>query len=100
ASRSLDSLRNVVAADERMLSALTGPRVRVVELASAGVRAPSARMFWDQATSRWTFFAHNLKPPAQGRTYQLWLVTTANAKVSAGVFTPWQGGDAVVRAEY
>lgn len=95
----LDSLRALVADREKLIANLTGPQVAVVSLAAAGVRAPSARMFWDQSVNAWTFVAHNLPQPKPGRVYQLWLVT-ANQKISAGVFVPKDNGEAVVRATY
>jgi len=95
-----ESLSVAVVARDRLLSALTGPSVRVVELTAAGARDPVARMFWDRATNRWTMFAHHLPTPPAGRTYQLWLVTTADAKISAGTFTPTPAGDAMMEAEY
>ena len=57
-------------------------------------------MFWDVATNRWTFFAHNLPAVREGREYQLWLVTTDERKIPAGTFRPDQGGNAVVQATY
>ncbi|MEO7455168.1 MAG: anti-sigma factor [Gemmatimonadaceae bacterium] len=98
-SATLDSLRDAVQDRDELIANLTGPQVAVMTLASSGVRAPSARMFWDQAVNKWTFVAHNLPAPKEGRTYQLWLVT-ASAKISAGTFTPGARGDAVVRATY
>jgi anti-sigma-K factor RskA len=98
ARASLDSLRVELADRDQLVGALTGERVRVVELTAATPRAPYARMFWDQATDRWTFVAHNLPAPPAGRTYQLWLVTPTS-KISAGTFTP-RAGQAVVRATY
>ena len=95
----VDSLRAMVQDREAMIANLTGPQVAVMSLTTTGARTPSARMFWDQAVNQWTFVAHNLPAPKQGRTYQLWLVT-ANAKISAGTFTPSATGDAVVRANY
>ena len=81
------------------LAAITGPGVSVVELSSTGVRPPTARMFWDKATNRWTLFAHGLPAPKAGRTYELWLVT-ADRKIPAGIFSPADDGSAVVRATY
>lgn len=95
----VDSLRAAVLNRDRMIANLTGPQVAVVTLASAGVSAPSARMFWDQAVNAWTFVAHNLPRPKTGRTYQLWLVT-AKSKINAGTFAPDSNGNAVVRATY
>ncbi len=98
-AEALDSLRLAVVDRDRLIANLTGPQVAVVNMASGGVRAPSARMFWDQPANAWTFVAHNLPRPKAGRIYQLWLVT-ANEKISAGVFTPLANGDALVRATY
>lgn len=81
------------------LAAITGPGVSVVQLSSTGVRPPTARMFWDRATNRWTLFAHGLPALKPGRTYELWLVT-ADKKIPAGIFEPSDDGSAVVRATY
>ena len=96
----LDSARVALASGRRIVDALTGPEVKVVDLTAAGARPPVARMFWDRATNRWTMFAHHLPPPAAGRTYQLWLVTRDAKKISAGTFAPTPAGDALVSAEY
>jgi anti-sigma-K factor RskA len=98
ALRRADSLSTRLADREQLVSALSGADVAVVELASTGAPAPRARMFWDRATNRWTFFAHDLPAPAVGKTYQLWLITPA-ARISAGTFVP-QGRETLVRAEY
>jgi anti-sigma-K factor RskA len=82
------------------LDALTASEVRVVNLTATGPRPPSAQMFWNQRSSRWTLFAHYLAPPAAGKTYQVWLVTTANEKISAGTFTPDSTGHATLQADY
>jgi hypothetical protein len=95
----VDSLKNAVEDRDRMIANLTGPQVAVMTLASGGIRAPSARMFWDQSVDAWTFVAHNLPAPKTGRTYQLWLVT-AKDKISAGTFSPNDKGDAVMRKTY
>lgn len=95
----LDSLRSVVADRDQLIANLTGPQVAVMSLAATNPRSPSARMFWDQRHDAWTFVAHNLRMPSQGRVYQLWLVTPS-AKINAGMFMPLANGDAVVRATY
>ena len=92
-------LRDSIAAQEAVLSALTGPGVRVVELASEGARQPNGRMFWDQVAGRWTFIGHDLPTLDPGRTYQLWVITTGGERVSAGTFQP-VGGRALVQATY
>jgi len=98
AARRADSLGALLADREQLVGSLSGSDVAVLELASGGARAPRGRMFWDRATNRWTFFAHNLPAPPAGRMYQLWLVTPT-ARISAGTFTP-RDREAVVRAEY
>ena len=98
-SRAADSLLSVVTERDQRLAALTGAQVRVVELTTQDLTKPYARMFWDQATNQWTFVAHRLPALAQGRTYQLWLVS-GGQKISAGTFVPDARGEAVVRAEY
>lgn len=93
------ALNAVVLERNAELAAITGPSVSVMDLASTGVHPPTARMFWDKATNRWTLFAHGLAKPKSGRTYELWLVT-ADKKIPAGTFKPGDDGSAVVRATY
>ena len=94
-----DRLASAIAGRDSTLAALSGPDVQVIDLASTQRQAPSGRMFWDRATARWTFFAHDLPALRAKRDYQLWLLTPAGP-VSAGVFKPTQDGAAVVQATY
>jgi anti-sigma-K factor RskA len=84
---------------EATVASLSGPAVKVIDMAAARPADPTGRMFWDTRTARWTFFAHNLPATRPGREYQLWLVT-ADRKISAGTFRPGPRGSAVVQAEY
>jgi anti-sigma-K factor RskA len=92
-------LRDTLAERERMLLALAGPDVQVVDLVASN-RRPNARMFWAQATNTWTMFARELPEPPAGRTYQLWLITRDGQRISAGTFAPDPAGNAVVSAQY
>lgn len=92
-------LTSVTLDREAQLAMMTGPGVHVMELAATGIRAPSARMFWDPATNRWAMFAHGMSMPAKGRAYELWLVTK-DRKIPAGMFTPRSDGSAVMHASY
>lgn len=85
---------------EATLAAVTAPASRVIELAAARPQAPSGRMFWDIANNRWTFFAYNLPATADGREYQLWLITPDQRRIPAGTFRPDGRGAAVVQATY
>ncbi|MFN2399289.1 MAG: anti-sigma factor domain-containing protein [Gemmatimonadaceae bacterium] len=96
----LQSTTGQLAQRDSMLSGLLSPSVQVVELTATGPQPPSARMFWNQATDTWTFVAHNLPEAGVGRTYQLWLITPDQRKLSAGVFVPNAQGTAVVRAQF
>jgi anti-sigma-K factor RskA len=93
------ALRATVADQAQAIERLTGPDVRVVELASARSSTPRARLFWDRASDSWLFYAHRLPRARPGRTYQLWLVTRT-AKISAGTFDSSPAGDASLRARY
>jgi anti-sigma-K factor RskA/putative zinc finger protein len=97
---STSALERRLADEKALLAELTGPGVRVMEAGAANARQPYARMFWDQPANRWTFVAYNLPPNAPAHTYQLWLVTRDQKKVSAGTFTPSDSGSAIVRATY
>ena len=97
---STSSLERRVADQQAILEGLTGPGVRVMDAGATNARHPYGRMFWDQPTNRWTFVAYNLPKTAPGHTYQLWLVTRDQKKVSAGTFEPTAAGSAIVRATY
>jgi anti-sigma-K factor RskA len=97
---SASTLQRRLAEQQSVLDALTGPGVRVIDASAASARQPYARMFWDQPTNRWTFVAYNLPATTPGHTYQLWLVTRDQKKVSAGTFEPQPNGSAIVRATY
>jgi hypothetical protein len=94
-----DSLQLIVSDRNRLIAGLTGRDMAMVRLTSSAKREAWALMFWNRETNAWTLVAHDLPPLPAGRTYQLWLVT-ATSKISAGVFTPSAGGEAVVSANY
>jgi anti-sigma factor RsiW len=98
--RDLSARDSALAQAEALIAGMTGPGVQVIDARAPGIRAPSARMFWDRVTNSWTFIAHDLPAVPAGRTYQLWLITRDQHKVSAGTFAVRPGGDAVVRATY
>lgn len=97
---STSALQRRLADQQAILDGLTAPGVRVMDAGATNARQPYGRMFWDQPTNRWTFVAHNLPAAAPGHTYQLWLVTRDQRKVSAGTFAPTASGSAIVRATY
>jgi hypothetical protein len=96
----LDSATTALAATERQLDLVTGPSVDVVSLTAAGARTASALMFWDRATNTWSMYARDLPEAPAGRTYELWLITSAGKKIPAGTFAPSAHGTAHVQATY
>ena len=95
-----DSLRTALAAREAFMASLLGPGVQVINASAVSAKQPYARMFWNQPANQWTFVAYNLPATKPGRTYQLWLVTKDQKKVSAGTFAAQPNGNAVVLASY
>jgi anti-sigma-K factor RskA len=85
---------------QQIIAGLIGPGVRVIELAPTERRTGRARMFWNQTRGAWTFLAYGVAIPAEGRTYQLWLITPADRKISAGIFTLSADGNAIVTTTY
>lgn len=98
--REIAARDSAIADRQALLDAMTGPGVQVIEAGATNARQPVAKMFWNQPTDQWTFVAHNLPHPAPNRTYQLWLITRAQRKISAGVFATNASGDALVIAHY
>jgi hypothetical protein len=82
------------------LATLTSPQVRIVTLAGQGANGTSSgRIFWDQAGRRWLFYAENLPPLPNNKSYQLWFVPASGDPVSAGVFNTTANGNAEIRVE-
>jgi anti-sigma-K factor RskA len=96
----LDSAATALAAAEHQLDLVTGPDVDVVSLTAAGARTASALMFWDRATNTWSMYARDLPEAPAGRTYELWLITSAGKKIPAGTFAPSPRGTAHVETTY
>lgn len=92
-------LREALVQRDRTLDELTALQTRVIDLAAAGPRAPSGRMFWNTSTNAWTFFAHDLPAIPEGREYQLWIVTP-DQKIPGGTFRPDARGQAAHQATY
>ena len=111
-ARDRDSLREAVARqteamgrlDRDLRSAsdtlrvLRSPSVQVVSL-GGGAPQPEARgrIFWDRARGEWLFYAAEMAPPGTGRTYELWLINEAGAKIPAGTFDVDARGEAELR---
>lgn len=94
-------LRISVAQKDSLIAALTGMHTRVIELTSYASAAPMARMFWDQNKQMFMMYASNVKPPAEGKVYQVWLIARGTtAPISVGTFMPDSTGSAVLAAKH
>jgi anti-sigma-K factor RskA len=95
------SLQRAIADRDRLIRALTGPSMQVIDLLNYGSSGPVGRMFWDKAMGTWAMYTYALAAPKPGDTYQLWIVTNdGHPPFSAGTFVPDAKGRAVVRTTY
>lgn len=90
--RQMADLRRVSAGAQAQLSVLVAPDLVRLDLAGQP-RAPraSARAFWSRSRGL-VFTASNLPAAPTGKTYQLWVLTSQTAPISAGLFKPDQQG--------
>jgi anti-sigma-K factor RskA len=94
-------LRVSVARKDSLISALTGMHTRVIDLMSYADASPMARMFWDQKKQMFIMYASNVKPPRQGKVYQVWLIARGTTvPISVGTFMPDSTGSAVVSTRH
>ena len=83
------------AAAEATLRAIGSPATRMIAMGPAGPQPDAAaRIFWDESHDAWQVFFTHIKASAPGRTYQLWLITPDQKKVSAGTFDVGESGEA------
>jgi anti-sigma-K factor RskA len=80
---------------DRIAAVLEAPDVRRIDLAGQK-DAPGAagRAFWSPSRGL-VFTATNLPPPDAGRQYQLWVITPAGARISAGLLDLAGAGRAI-----
>jgi Anti-sigma-K factor rskA len=100
AQATLDTAQAKLARQYREIKDLTGPSTSVVSLSTSGAAEATAMMFWDKTDNSWSFYAHNMPPLPAGKTYQIWLITPSNTKISAGTFTPAADSTVEVHATY
>lgn len=89
----LVALRTASEGATAQLAVLLAPDSRRIDLAGQAVAPGASARAWLSPSRGLVFEALNLPAVPAGRTYQLWIVT-ANAPVSAAVFTPDADGTA------
>jgi anti-sigma-K factor RskA len=89
AEQRVADVQRTAAGAQASLVVLTAPDVARIDLAGQPPVAPqaSARAFWSRSRGM-VFTASNLPPLPAGRIYQLWVVTSQPAPLSAGLLTP------------
>lgn len=94
AEQAIAAAERVAADAQQIASILTAPDLARIELGGQAV-APAARgrAFWSRSRGL-IFTAYNLPPPPPGRTYQLWVLTTPETPVSAGLISLDASGEA------
>jgi anti-sigma-K factor RskA len=90
--RQMADARRTASEAQAQVAVLAAPDLRRIDLAGQQA-APEAsgRAFWSRSRGL-VFTASNLPALPPGRTYQLWVLTSQPAPLSAGVFKPDQNG--------
>jgi anti-sigma-K factor RskA len=70
--------------------------LRMVSLTSQTQPSAHGRVLWDRDNNQWHVAIFDLKPPPPGKTYELWFITGAGAKVPAKTFDPDASGKVIV----
>jgi anti-sigma-K factor RskA len=102
--RQLVSLRARAAAaqqqlvEARKLAALlsSGSAEHFTLAASNTVPQPGGKAIYDRATGTLVFIASNMPAVPSQRAYELWLIPSSGAPVSAGIFKPNAQGTAII----
>jgi hypothetical protein len=83
----VQSLQAQLVDQKNVIKAMESPGLKLVEL-DGGKLQPNAvaRLLWDQKANTWTLLTQGAVPPADGKIYVLWYITTTSQKVRAGSF--------------
>jgi anti-sigma-K factor RskA len=65
-------------------------RAKDLQLVALGKQEPQptarGRIFWDRDRNEWHVQVFDMKPPAPGKTFELWFITPDQKKIPAGTF--------------
>jgi hypothetical protein len=83
----IQALQEEVRSATSTMRLLRNPSIQVVSLGGAEPQKEAAgRIWWDRKRGEWTFYAANMKPAGEGKTYELWFITADKKKIRAGIF--------------
>lgn len=57
------------------------------------------RIFWDKENNRWHVYVFDMKPPGEGKVFELWYITPDQKKIPAGTFNVDAKGNGVIVTE-
>ena len=98
-ARAVDREKAELEAARREAEVLKAPDAAHYEVLPVGFKSPpppSGNAIYSRQRGGLIFMASNLRPVPASKAYELWLVPTAGAPVSAGVFKPDSRGRAMV----
>ena len=99
AQAAIRQLKTSVAQANDSILLLKSPSVQLVSLEGTTEQPRAkAKVYWDQARGEWHFYAANLKPLGDGKTYELWLIDSDQRKTPAGTFEVSSGGEGTLVA--
>ncbi len=83
----ISQLLTQATSDREMLDILKAEHLQMVSLNRADAQ-PNAtgRLIWDRDRDMWHISVFEMKPPAPGRTFELWYITPDQRKIAAGTF--------------
>jgi anti-sigma-K factor RskA len=92
----MQSQRAANARAEAVLDLLTAPDTQGVTLTVASEKPRTEGRVYYHPNRGLIFYAEGLSAPPENRVYQLWLVPSQGAPISAGIFAPDQKGNASI----
>ena len=97
ARHQLDDLKTRYASQSAVVDMLESHDVRLVDLTPTDLQKGAvAHLVWDETHRKWAVLVAGMTPAKAGQTYELWFVTTAGAKIRAGIFDVDRAGAASV----
>jgi anti-sigma-K factor RskA len=88
----LDSARRGLAEAQATLERVLEPGTRMFQLTESGNPDPGVQIFWNRNRNEALLHAYRLRPPASGRTYQLWFIRDGKPVPSVTFRSSGEGG--------
>lgn len=102
ANDTLEARSVELARANEMLSITRAAQLQMVGLAGpadAANAGPRGRIWWDKDQNQWLITVHDLKPPAEGREYELWFITADGKKLPSKTFNTSVAGSGMLMVD-